>query len=354
MTRRGGSTRCGDVVRYVLGHTSPGPNCTGSGSDGRQHSHEYCCAEEAAAVFLDFEHCLPSEQERPLFLELESLLKQCASSVACLATYGPGAASERSKALQQYEDEQVQKHAFTVIRQHVRRIRAYYELAQRIEAIVPNLLWELCSGPLPPVEQIDSAQALCKQFAHLIDFVFRFDAIKMNTPALQNDFSFYKRVISRSEQAAREAEWDCSLELANTISMFLAAPTPMLNAMATATTGFVRSHPALPVSNTTETLAAVVQIFRHNLENKEFYERLTPADRSLVLRVMVGAVVLFDHIDAGGAFCRQAPIDVRAVVEVIQRIGADQEINQLMNALRYTSKHLNDADTPKSMKALFN
>jgi hypothetical protein len=81
-------------------------------------------------------------------------------------------------------------------------------LAQRIEQVsppslnigqyslkvVPNLLWELCSGPLPPAEQIDSAQALCKQFAHLIDFVFRFDALKMNTPALQNDFSFFKSI----------------------------------------------------------------------------------------------------------------------------------------------------------------
>jgi len=56
------------------------------------------------------------------------------------------------------------------------------------------LLWELCSGPLPPAEHIESAQALCKQFAHLIDFVFHFDAIKMNTPSLQNDFSFYKFV----------------------------------------------------------------------------------------------------------------------------------------------------------------
>jgi hypothetical protein len=115
----------------------------------------------------------------------------------------------------------------------------------------------------------------------------------------------------------------------------------MLNALANATTGFVRKHPDLPVSNTTETLSAVVQvkqmksgiisipipfkIFRHNLENKEFYERLSGDDRDLILRVMVGAVILFDHIDAGGAFCRHAPIDVRGVVEVIKRNGSEQQ-----------------------------
>ena len=58
--------------------------------------------------------------------------------------------------------------------------------------MVPNLLWELCSGPLPPAEQIDSTQALCKQLARIVDFVLRFDALKMITPALQNDFSFYR------------------------------------------------------------------------------------------------------------------------------------------------------------------
>lgn len=346
MTRRGGSTRCGDVVRYVLGHGTPGPNCAG------QNANNLC--EDAAAVFLDFEHCRPTDQERPLFLELESLLAECSFGVACLATYGPGAITERSKALQQHEDQEVQRNAFSVIRQFVRRIRAYFELAQRIEQVVPNLLWELCSGPLPPAEQIDSAQALCKQFAHLIDFVFRFDALKMNTPALQNDFSFFKRVISRDEHLAREADQDCSLELANIISMFLASPTPMLNALANSTTNFVRTHPDLPVSNTTETLAAVVQIFRHNLENKEFYERLSSEDRDLVLRVMVGALILFDHIDANGAFCRQSPIEIRGVVEVIKQNGSEQQNDQLMNALRYTTKHLNDPETPKSTKTLFN
>ncbi len=63
--------------------------------------------------------------------------------------------------------------------------------------LVPLLLWELCSGPLPPAEQLESRQALAKQFAQLLDFVLRFDELKMSTPALQNDFSFYRRVMSR-------------------------------------------------------------------------------------------------------------------------------------------------------------
>uniref|UniRef100_A0A914LUA2 CYRIA/CYRIB Rac1 binding domain-containing protein n=1 Tax=Meloidogyne incognita TaxID=6306 RepID=A0A914LUA2_MELIC len=344
MTRRGVGNRCSDVVRYVLSHSPTGSSCA-------CQQQNYVC--EDIAVFLDFENCIPSDQERPLFLELQSILEQCFVCIECLSSYGAGATAERSKALQEYEDLQVQEHAFKIIKEHVRRIRCYFELAQRIEQVIPNLLWELCSGPLPPAEQIESAQALCKQFAHLIDFVFHFDAIKMNTPSLQNDFSFYKRVITRSEQSARDSEADCSLELAGTISMFLASPTPMLHSLAKATTEFVENHPDLPTSNTTETLAVVIQIFHHNLQNKEFYERFSDHDRDLLMRVMVGAVVLYDHIDSNGAFTRQSPIDIRGVVDVIKLHGNEQQINQLMNALRYTTKHLNGADTPKSIKAQF-
>lgn len=50
------------------------------------------------------------------------------------------------------------------------------------------------------------------------------------------------------------------LELANTISLFLASPTPMLNSLSHATVAFVREHPDLPVTNITETLTTVVQV----------------------------------------------------------------------------------------------
>lgn len=203
---------------------------------------------------------------------------------------------------------------------------------------MPNLLWELTSGPLPPAQQIDSAQALCKQLARIVDFVFRFDSVKMGTPALQNDFSFYRfdqkkkeeeektfknvvyrRVIFRGNLPAGTKTPSISLDLANTISLYLASPTPMLNSLSNATVFFVKAHPALPVSNTTETLATIIHICRHMLERKDFCERITPVTRHFFLRVMVGGLILFDHVDAeGGAFCRNSPIDVRAVVELIK------------------------------------
>lgn len=41
---------------------------------------------------------------------------------------------------------------------------------------------------------------------------------------------------------------------------------------------------------------------------------------------MVGAVVLYDHIDASGAFTRQSPIDIRGVIDVIKLHGSEQQV----------------------------
>src|SRR5271154_4483558 len=65
------------------------------------------------------------------------------------------------------------------------------------EQALPHVLWELCSGPLPPIEALQCRQALAKQFAHILDFTLRFDEMKMCTPAVQNDFSYYRRTMNR-------------------------------------------------------------------------------------------------------------------------------------------------------------
>lgn len=57
-----------------------------------------------------------------------------------------------------------------------------------------------------------------------------------------------------------DGQFAIPLELANTISLFLACPTPMLSALITATTNFVATNGELPVTNTTDTLATIVQV----------------------------------------------------------------------------------------------
>lgn len=71
----------------------------------------------------------------------------------------------------------------------------------------------------------------------------------------------------------------------------------------------------------------------------------------LVLRVMVGLVILYDHVHPVGAFARGAHVDVKGCVRLLQT-QSPARAEPLLNALRYTTKHLNEDNTPKNIKNL--
>lgn len=50
---------------------------------------------------------------------------------------------------------------------------------------------------------VEEYQSIVKQFAKLLEFVLIFDECKMETPALQNDFSYYRRTSQRMRNANR-------------------------------------------------------------------------------------------------------------------------------------------------------
>lgn len=80
----------------------------------------------------------------------------------------------------------------------------------------------------------------------------------MKTPAIQNDFSYYRRTVSR-QRVLRDGEEalmrvpEVSSEVANWMSMFFAQATPMLRALSDATSRFV-----LEVSETSSVVQHIV------------------------------------------------------------------------------------------------
>lgn len=327
-----GGSSCGEVVRSILR----------SHCDGSQADIDY------VELFLDFENASPQDDERDLFDRCERLIHQCADVLSDVKSYGKGATDVIRQSLQNHHDLSLRNLAMNLVVEFVSRIRCYFELSLRIEKLVPDLLWDLCSGPLPPEEQLDRKQSLARQLARVVDFVLDFDAVKMCTPALQNDFSHYRRGIGLGllEKSATE------VELANSISLFLATPTPMLSSITSATLKFVRSHPMLPIGNTTDTLATIVSVCRYMVGSPEVSARVTETTRLFCIRVMVGCLILYDHIDENGAFIRESPINLRAVVNVVKEQTRPPQTEALLNALRYTSKHFSQASTPKSVRAI--
>lgn len=102
---------------------------------------------------------------------------------------------------------------------------------------------------------MEKNQGLAKLFAELLDFVFEFDNLKMRSPTLQNDFSYYRRMLQRGRYGSNSGpEGDAQSSVsdlrsamieddqANRISLFIAYPTPMLKCIIDTTTEFVNNN----------------------------------------------------------------------------------------------------------------
>jgi CYRIA/CYRIB Rac1 binding domain len=64
----------------------------------------------------------------------------------------------------------------------------------------------------------------------------------MKTPAIQNDFSYYRRTIARQRMSSSDDTTDpieVNTELANRMSLFYANATPMLRVLSDAVSNFV-------------------------------------------------------------------------------------------------------------------
>lgn len=105
--------------------------------------------------------------------------------------YSSGASAEIRVAIQQPSNKDAQRGALDILSKLVIQIRAYYELSQRIEQIVPLLLWDLCSGIL---FLFDSKIIFTRFFSNFLKCVRIKEYIDLETEILQvsaNDPMFF-------------------------------------------------------------------------------------------------------------------------------------------------------------------
>jgi len=81
----------------------------------------------------------------------------------------------------------------------VDQLKTFYDFAQELQETFPKLLSSLCKED--PKAGLSHQQALAKQMGDVIDFVLQFDDLKMTNPAIQNDFSYYRRSLNRLKMA---------------------------------------------------------------------------------------------------------------------------------------------------------
>uniref|UniRef100_A0A4W5KW41 Family with sequence similarity 49 member A, like n=1 Tax=Hucho hucho TaxID=62062 RepID=A0A4W5KW41_9TELE len=224
----------------------------------------------------------------------------------------------------------------------VAKLKRFYEFSLRLENALRSLLEALTSPPYAPMQHLEREQALAKQFAEILHFTLSFDELKWNPDVVQTHLSLLQL----------EAENEVNNEMANRMSLFYAEATPMLKTLSNATTKFVSENKTLPIEDTTDCLSTMACVCRVMLETPEYRCRFTNTDTMLFcMRVMVGVIILYDHVHPVGAFAKTSKIDMKGCIKVLKEQPSNS-VEGLLNALRYTTRHLNDDSTSKQIRAL--
>jgi len=236
--------------------------------------------------------------------------------------------------------------AWNAVLPAVDQLQEFFDYAMELEIWFPKLLVALCKDSSK--NSIQNQQALAKQLADVTDFVLRFDDAKMTNPAIQNDFSYYRRTLNRMKLSKKEMNIKIRDELANRMSLFFAYPTPMMKVNVDTTTKFISTDTSVSRENVTSSLGTMANVCYSMVANHKFSSDNT---NMFCLRAMTGAVILYDQLDPQGAFCKKSPINIRGVINVLKTYTTSPT-DGLLNALRFTTLHLNDPQTPNAIKQL--
>ncbi|KAI9470565.1 MAG: hypothetical protein EXX96DRAFT_584860 [Benjaminiella poitrasii] len=315
----------------------------------------------------DLENAKPSNEELQLYNKLSSILvKPGPALLHLLKTYVPASEQIRDAIAKPTPENEAK--AWDAVSPTVDMLRDIYDYSNDLKDNLPKLLSVLCQGDVS--KNLERNQGLAKLFAELLDFIFEFDHLKMRSPTLQNDFSYYRRMLQRGRYSDHPIDENVSDlrsamiedDQANHISLFIAYPTPMLKCIIDITIQFVNKN-RLQKSVGDWLVALWATCFNTISKKRNQTYSSTGNISAFCMKVMVASIILYDHIDPNGAFYKNSPINIKHSVKIIQTITVtnnnvsnnsrdDYTATNLLSALKYNSKHLNDDSTPKNVKNL--
>jgi len=213
----------------------------------------------------------------------------------------------------------------------------FFEYSKALENIFPPLLKQICGPPQNPV--LGQMQAVTKQVLQIIDFALVFDKTRMLRPNLSNDFSYYRRLLSKFHKHPRIKVKD---DEASGMALFTAEHIPMTSTLTRAAIRSAEHNEFISF-----TFSVIANSCMRMLKNKKYSN---PATNLLLARAMAGSVVLFDHVDViGGAFGKRSGIALREIILILKRDFSQEQA--LLNAVHYSTKTFKNA--PANVQELF-
>jgi len=233
-----------------------------------------------------------------------------------------------------------EEEAWDVLIPSVDNLKFIFEYSQQIAEVAPRLLSPLCKSS---EEELENQTALAKLLCDIFNFILQFDDKKMMNPNIQNDFSYFRRSMTKLKAANRSKVPE---DVANKMSLFYAYPTPMMNLF----TQLVQEQDfGVSKEEIVRGLSLFSNVCLDMVEGQKFED---PQLNIFCLRAMTASIILVDHIADDGVFCRRSPVNIKNAIIILRDKQDEFGTGGLINALKYTTRHLNDPDTPNAIKNL--
>lgn len=211
----------------------------------------------------------------------------------------------------------------------------FYKYSKKIEAHLKTLLPTFIGDNVEQTIKDNEANVIA--LAKIFQFAFRFDEKKMVKPSIQNDFSYYRRVVGKmraGKQSATNNKKKIKTKVgeddANKMSFHFAFPTPVMKVLIDST--------VLSNENNQQYIASfstIANVACNMVENDD----LSDDDKMLLLCVMTGCIILVDHLIEGGAFQKRSPIRIVQCLTLLRNYQS-QNTDFLLNSIRLSSTNL--------------
>jgi len=200
----------------------------------------------------------------------------------------------------------------------------------------------LATLAVPPSDEskqsLADQQALVKQLADIFDFTLRFDQTRMQRPNLSNDFSYYRRLLPKF---SKHPDIKIKDDEASGMALFTAEHIPMMSCLAKAGGRALERN-----THVTTALSVMANSCCQMIKSKKFPR---PETNMFAARAMTGSIILFDHVNALGAFHKKSPIQIKNCILLLKKEFPKEQA--LMNAIHYSTKNFRTA--PPDIQALF-
>ena len=177
----------------------------------------------------------------------------------------------------------------------------------------------------------------------MLDFVIRFDELKMGKASIQNDFSFYRRSMNRMKRGDAMGEVEVERppvneDVANRMSLFFAYPNPFTKALIDefGRMDVSREHLGRCFALVANACRAMAERHARPAERKEAFA---------LFRAMVAAILFYDYVSPHGVFVKKSEVDVVACIMALRRHDGDAA--DMLNTIRYGTHSFSADTTPR-------